>query len=75
MAIDIGKNIAAHLSRYKSDHEFSTVELAQKLHLAVSTTQEYLNGEGNPRISTLEMVASHMNISVIEKRGCAVASP
>lgn len=62
----IGKNIAARMLQHKLDHGFSTVELAEEMHLAVSTTQEYLNGNGNPRADTLEMIAQRMGISVIE---------
>lgn len=62
----IGENIAANILQYKRNHKFSTVELASELHLSVSTTQEYLNGDGNPRANTLEMIAQQMNISVID---------
>lgn len=62
----IGKNIAARMLQYKLDHGLSTVELAEEMHLAVSTTQEYLNGNGNPRTDTLEMIAQRMGISVIQ---------
>ena len=48
----IGRNIAAKMLQFKLDHELTTVELATELHLAVSTTQEYLNGNGNPRTDT-----------------------
>lgn len=62
----IGRNIAAKMLQFKLDHELTTVELATELHLAVSTTQEYLNGNGNPRTDTLEMIAGRMGISVIQ---------
>ena len=62
----IDKNIAANILQYKQDHKLSTVELAAELHLSVSTTQEYLNGDGNPRANTLEMLAQQMGISVVE---------
>ena len=62
----IDKNIAANILQYKHDHKLSTVELAAELHLSVSTTQEYLNGDGNPRANTLEMLAQQMGISVVE---------
>lgn len=62
----IGKNIAVRMLQHKLDHGLSTVELAEEMHLAVSTTQEYLNGNGNPRADTLEMIAQRMGISVIE---------
>lgn len=64
--MSIGKNLAASILQFKLDHRLSTVELASELHLAVSTTQEYLNGNGNPRADTLEMLAQRMNISIIE---------
>lgn len=62
----IGKNIAANILQYKRDHKLSTVELAAELHLSVSTTQKYLNGDGNPRANTLEMLARQMGISVVD---------
>lgn len=64
--MEIGKNLAANILRYKLDHKLSTIELAAELHLAVSTTQEYLNGGGNPRADTLELLARQMGISVTE---------
>ena len=51
--MSISSNIAAKMLRYKLDHELTTAELASELHLAVSNTQEYLNGNGNPRADTL----------------------
>lgn len=62
----IGKNIAAKMLQHKLAHGLSTVELAAELHLAVSTTQEYLNGNGNPRADTLEMIAQRMGITVTQ---------
>lgn len=62
----IGKNIAAAMLRYKQLHDLSTVELAGELHLAVSTTQEYLNGNGNPRADTLELLAQQMSLPVVD---------
>lgn len=62
--MSISSNIAAKMLRYKLDHELTTVELASELHLAVSTTQEYLNGNGNPRADTLETIAQQMGVSV-----------
>lgn len=62
----IGKNIAVNILQYKRDRKLSTVELAAELHLSVSTTQKYLNGDGNPRANTLEMLAQQMGISVVD---------
>ena len=64
--MSIGRNIAAKMLQFKLDHELTTVELAAELHLAVSTTQEYLNGNGNPRTDTLEMMARRMGLSVVQ---------
>ena len=63
--MDISRNLAANILQYKLNHNLSTIELAAELHLAVSTTQEYLNGDGNPRADTLEMLARRMGVSVI----------
>ena len=64
--MEISKNLAANILLYKQNHDLTTVELAEELHLAVSTTQEYLNGNGNPRADTLEMLARQMNLSVTD---------
>ena len=45
----ISKNLADSIRRYKLERDLSVAELAEELHLAVSTTQEYLNGNCNPR--------------------------
>lgn len=62
--MELGRNLAANIRRYKLDHGLTTMELAAELHLAVSTTQEYLNGNGNPRGDTLELLAQRMGIPV-----------
>lgn len=62
--MELGRVLAANIRQYKLDHALTTVELAAELHLAVSTTQEYLNGNGNPRGDTLEMLAQQMGVPV-----------
>lgn len=64
--MELGKVLAANIRQYKLDHALSIVELAEELHLAVSTTQEYLNGNGNPRGDTLELLAQRMGIPVAQ---------
>ena len=64
--MSISKMIAANMLQYKLAHELTTVELAEELHPAVSTTQEYLNGDGDSRTDTLEMIARQMGISVAQ---------
>lgn len=62
----ISRNLAESIRRYKLERQLTTVELAEELHLAVSTTQEYLNGSGNPRADTLELLAGRMGLPVAE---------
>lgn len=76
--MELGKILAGHIRQYKIDHALTTVELAAELHLAVSTTQEYLNGNGNPRTDTLEMMAQRMGVPVaqlISPQACPPGRP
>ena len=60
----ISKNLADSIRRDKLERDLSVAELAEELHLAVSTTQEYLNGNCNPRADTLELLAERMGMPV-----------
>ncbi|MCI8399212.1 MAG: hypothetical protein HFF90_07415 [Oscillibacter sp.] len=44
----LNKSLAASIRRYKQARDLTVAELAEDLHLAVSTTQEYLKGNCNP---------------------------
>ena len=61
---ELGKNLAGHIKQFQLDHALTTTELASELQLAVSTTQIYLNGKGNPRWPTLELLSKRMGIPV-----------
>ena len=60
----ISKNLADSIRRYKLERDLSVAELAEELHLGVSTTQEYLNGNCTPRADTLELLAERMGMPV-----------
>ena len=62
--MELSKVLAVNIKRYKLEHGLSIVELAEELHLALSTTQEYVSGRGNPRGDTLELLAQRMGVPV-----------
>lgn len=64
--MELGKILAANIRQYKLARQLSVTELAEELHLAVSTTQEYLKGTGNPRADTIDMLAQRMGTTVAE---------
>ena len=64
--MEIKKNIAANIQRYKLERDLTIAELAEELHLAVSTTVEYLGGRCNPRADTLELLADCMGLTAAE---------
>ena len=59
-------NISLALRWYKEVNRLSMSELAAELGIAVSSLQSYMNGTANPRIETIELLASKMNIPIIE---------
>lgn len=62
----IKKNIAAFLQRYRAENHLSIAELSIELGIAKSATVEYLNGDGNPRADTVDMIAEKCGVSATE---------
>lgn len=67
----VNKILAASIRRYKEARALTVAELAKELHLAISTTQEYLKGNCNPRTDTLELLAERIGVTI----GELLASP
>ena len=55
--MSINKNLAKTIQRYKLDRDLSISELAEELGVARSILESYLNGTGNPRADTLELLS------------------
>ena len=58
----IQKNIAATLRLYMSENNKTLAEFADELQIARSSLQEYLKGEGNPSVCTIEQIAEKMEM-------------
>ncbi len=61
--MEITENIANILKAYKKEHNLSLLEMANELEISGSTLQDYLAGQGNPNVKTLEHIASKMKVS------------
>ena len=61
--MEITENLANILKLFKKEHNLSLLEMASELEIAGSTLQDYLNGQGNPNIKTIEHIAAKMNMS------------
>lgn len=64
--MSISKNISESIRRYKEENQLSIIELSEELGIAKSAAEAYLNGTGNPRADTLELLAEKCGISVTE---------
>lgn len=64
--MSIKKNIAEFLHRYKEARSLTVAEMADELGVAKSIIMEYLNGDGNPRADTLELIAEKCDVPVTE---------
>lgn len=62
----IKENIAKFLRRYKETRDLTVSEMAEELGIAKSIIMEYLNGVGNPRADTLELIAEKCEVPVTE---------
>ncbi len=56
------ENLASVMRAYKQHHHQSLTEFADYLEISRSTLQEYINGTGNPRIDTLEHLATKLDL-------------
>lgn len=64
--MSISKNIAGTIKRYKETNHLSIAELSIALGVAKSAVESYLNGTGNPRADTIEILAEKCGISAAE---------
>ena len=64
--MSINKNLAKTIQRYKLDRDLSISELAEELGVARSILESYLNGTGNPRADTLELLSEKSGIPLSE---------
>lgn len=64
--MSIQKNLANALRRYKEARQLSFRDFADELGLPLSSIENYLNGTGNPRADTLELISQKANIPLIE---------
>lgn len=62
----INENISDFLKRYKSEHHMSIAEMSEELGIARSAVENYLNGSGNPRADTLDLLAKKFGVSAAE---------
>lgn len=61
---EIMKNVSNHMKRYQTEHNLSIEGLAMALGIGKQSALKYLHGEGNPNLSTLDLMAGRMGISV-----------
>lgn len=59
------QNLSEVIRAIKELNHKSMSEFAGELEISRSTLQEYLNGRGNPRLSTLEHLAQKLHIKPI----------
>lgn len=62
----INKNLARILRRVKIERDLSYAEFAEELGIPKSSLVEYMNGTGNPRSDTLEMLSRKLDIPITE---------
>lgn len=64
--MSINKNLSRILRRIKSERGLSYTEFANELGIPKSSLVEYMNGTGNPRSDTLEMLAEKLHVPITE---------
>lgn len=62
----INDNISDFIRRYKEERHLSMSELAEEWGIPKSSLEKYMNGSGNPRADTLELLAKKCDVSVSE---------
>ena len=62
----INNNISDFFKRYKEARHISVSEMAEELCIAKSALEVYLNGSGNPRADTLELLAEKCGVPAAE---------
>lgn len=62
----ISENLARLLQRMKEERQLSFTDFAIELGIPKSSLESYINGTGNPRADTLEMLAAELNVPLAE---------
>lgn len=65
-SMPIHENLSKRIQQYKLERDLSVSELAEELGIARSVLESYLNGTGNPRADTLEMLSKKSGIPLSE---------
>ncbi len=60
--MEIQKNIAAVMRAFKEERGKTMTEFSDYLEISRSALQEYLSGNGNPNVTTLEHLAKKLEI-------------
>lgn len=63
--MDIRRNVANTLRLYMDEHNKTLLEFAEELEIARSSLQQYVKGEGNPSIGTIERMAEKMDMDSV----------
>ena len=63
--MDIRRNVANTLRLYMDEHNKTLHEFADELEIARSSLQQYVKGEGNPSVDTLERMARKMEMDPV----------
>lgn len=63
--IDIRRNMANTLRLYMEEHNKTLIEYAEDLEIARSSLQQYMKGEGNPSVDTIERIAQKMDMDPV----------
>jgi len=64
--MSVNQNLARILHRVKAERELSYAEFANELGIPKSSLVEYMNGTGNPRADTLELLSEKLNLPITE---------
>lgn len=61
--MEITDHLAKMLQLYKNKRTISMVEMAEELEISLSTLQDYMAGQGNPSVKTIEHLAHKMDVA------------
>lgn len=62
----ISENLAGILRRIRAERQLSYTGFAEELGIPKSSLEAYLNGTGNPRADTLELLAKELHVPITE---------
>ena len=60
--MEICANLGDHLDKIRKEKGLSITAFSERLGIARSSLQAILNGTGNPRSDTIELIASRLNL-------------